>query len=308
VIETTGASAVQCDDENKKPRADAPSATVADWTSRKVIVENLASSTAWQDLKDHMRAAGTVDYVKVYVDSEGDSTNAGEAEFSTIAEARAAVEALNGTELDGQIIRVSPMRDSSGMVEDRQDRRVFVGNMSTDTTWQELKDHLSVAGDLLYVKLFTTPMGQSKGCAVAEFSSSDQAKAALDRLNGSILRDKNIRILPDRDNKERMNANQQRRTNPDRFVKSDKRVFVFNLPRPMERDGLIRHMSSAGNVTYARIYVDEFGQPKGCGIVEFSTVGEAQAAIRSLNNSELDGRSIGVCQDEGPKGIRRARF
>ena len=44
---------------------------------RKVQVENLNYKTSWQDLKDHMRAAGTVERADVLTDREGKATGRG---------------------------------------------------------------------------------------------------------------------------------------------------------------------------------------------------------------------------------------
>lgn len=44
---------------------------------RKVLVENLHFKTSWQDLKDHMRSAGTVERADILTDREGRSTGRG---------------------------------------------------------------------------------------------------------------------------------------------------------------------------------------------------------------------------------------
>ena len=49
-------------------------------------------------------------------------------------------------------------------------------------------------------------------------------------------------------------------------------------------------MKQAGNVVRAEVMEEPNGRSKGCGLVVFSTIAEAQEAINHLNNSELDGR------------------
>jgi RNA recognition motif-containing protein len=41
------------------------------------------------------------------------------------------------------------------------------------------------------------------------------------------------------------------------------------------------------------------GRSRGCGIVEFQTSDEAQAAINTMNNTEIQGRPISVQADRG---------
>lgn len=66
----------------------------------------------------------------------------------------------------------SPGRGSPGRGPGRRDpatkeskaNRVFVGNLSFNTSWQNLKDHMRKAGDVLKVDIFSGPSGRSKGC------------------------------------------------------------------------------------------------------------------------------------------------
>lgn len=66
------------------------------------------------------------------------------------------------------------------------------------------------------------------------------------------------------------------------------RVYVGNLPWQTSWQDLKDHMRKAGNVTRADVFVDENGRSKGCGIVEYATVEEAQTAIKTLNDTKLD--------------------
>ena len=42
--------------------------------------------------------------------------------------------------------------------------RVYVHNLSFDTTWQDLKDHMKTAGTVTRADLITRPDGSSKVC------------------------------------------------------------------------------------------------------------------------------------------------
>lgn len=58
--------------------------------------------------------------------------------------------------------------------------------------------------------------------------------------------------------------------------------------------------TQVGNVRYAEVLLEPSGRSKGCGIVEFEDANEAAAAIRELNDSELDGRQIYVVRARRP--------
>ena len=81
------------------------------------------------------------------------------------------------------------------------------------------------------------------------------------------------------------------------------RVFVGNLSPSTTSQGLKEHMirifiSDMGDVKYAKVYQNRHGN-SGSGIVEFSIVEGAKAAIQILNDSVLDGRNILVREDRG---------
>ena len=61
-------------------------------------------------------------------------------------------------------------------------------------------------------------------------------------------------------------------------------------------------MRSAGNVVHADVLSGPDGRSKGCGIVEYASSGDAQRAIRDLNESTLDGRTIFLREDRESGG------
>ncbi|XP_075985010.1 serine and arginine rich splicing factor B52 isoform X2 [Anticarsia gemmatalis] len=71
-------------------------------TEHRLIIENLSSRISWQDLKDYMRQAGEV----TYADAHKQHRNEGVVEFATHSDMRAAIEKLDGTELNGRRIRL----------------------------------------------------------------------------------------------------------------------------------------------------------------------------------------------------------
>ena len=71
-----------------------------------VVVHNLPWTTTWQDLKDAFAACDGVERADVILDAAGRSRGFGTVRFSTIAGAKAAVEAMNGAEVAGRTITV----------------------------------------------------------------------------------------------------------------------------------------------------------------------------------------------------------
>jgi cold-inducible RNA-binding protein len=74
-----------------------------------------------------------------------------------------------------------------------------------------------------------------------------------------------------------------------------KRLYVGGLPYSATEQDLENLFASAGTVTSAVVVTDRStGQAKGFGFVEMSTDAEADAAINSLNGTQMGGRTLTV--------------
>jgi len=78
---------------------------------RKLYVGNLPDSATEQDLSDKFATFGTVESAKLITDRDtGKSRGFGFIEMASDAEAHAAIESLDGTDYDGQPIKVNEAR------------------------------------------------------------------------------------------------------------------------------------------------------------------------------------------------------
>jgi len=72
-------------------------------------------------------------------------------------------------------------------------------------------------------------------------------------------------------------------------------MYVSNLSFHTNEEALRLLFAPFGNVKSAKVINDrETGQSRGFGFVEMDVVAEAQAAMKSLNNKEIEGRSLSV--------------
>lgn len=72
---------------------------------------------------------------------------------------------------------------------------MFVGNLSFDTTRDQLFAHLTEAGEIVDVFIPTDrATGKPRGFAFVEFATADEAAAAIQRFDGSELGGRNLRI------------------------------------------------------------------------------------------------------------------
>lgn len=176
--------------------------------SNRVYVGNLAWSVSWQDLKDHMRDAGDVQYSKILTDREGRSKGCGIVEFSTVEGAADAIEKLTDTELKGRKIfvredredgkrgggggaRSSAPANAAAPADTKADEnkvegsQLFIGNLSWDTTWQELKEYFATTGgDVQRADVAVGHDGRKKGFGFIRYATAEEASAAIEKMNG----------------------------------------------------------------------------------------------------------------------------
>ena len=79
---------------------------------KKIYVGNLSYNTYEDGLRSHFQSFGTVVSAKIITDRDtGQSKGFGFVEMGTDEEARAAISALNGQELDGRALKVNEAMD-----------------------------------------------------------------------------------------------------------------------------------------------------------------------------------------------------
>ncbi len=73
--------------------------------------------------------------------------------------------------------------------------KLFVGNLDYTVTSDELKQAFSQVGTVVDAVVITDKMsGRSRGFGFVEMSSEDEAKAAVEKLNGSDLKGRKINV------------------------------------------------------------------------------------------------------------------
>jgi len=80
----------------------------------------------------------------------------------------------------------------------RSDFRVFIENMSTHTSWQDLKDHMRKAGEVLFTEIFKDHTGRSRGTGIAEYATEEAMERAIRELDDTDLAGYRVRVSEDR--------------------------------------------------------------------------------------------------------------
>lgn len=181
-------------------------------------------------------------------------------------------------------------------------KRVYVSNLSWDTRWQGLKDHMRSAGDVAHAEVFTEASGRSAGCGVVEFESPEGAESAITTMNDSMLDGRSIFVRADREEgKPRTGGRHfggggggdgegygRRGRESDR----GRKIVVWNLPYHIRWQDLKDLFRDYGNVIRADVPQTHDGKSRGMGTVLFETEMEAERAIQEMTGKEINGRIV----------------
>jgi RNA recognition motif-containing protein len=182
-----------------------------------------------------------------------------------------------------------------------QSRRVYVGNLSWNVSWQELKEHMWAVGNVVHAEIITEPNGRSKGCGIVEYSTEMEALQAISSMTHTELKGRNIFVREDREGSggNMMGACGSSSQNHHYLgTGMNSSVYVWNLSYDTSWQDLKDHMRKAGNVNQVTILTNaNDGSSLGCGIVEYQKSQDAQRAIRELQDSELNGRPLKLRED-----------
>jgi cold-inducible RNA-binding protein len=75
------------------------------------------------------------------------------------------------------------------------DTKLFVGNLSYDTTENDLHDAFSAHGTVVSADLMQDRMtGRSRGFAFVTLSTPEEAQRAIEAMNGSMLNGRNLTV------------------------------------------------------------------------------------------------------------------
>ncbi|GAB5361290.1 hypothetical protein AAMO2058_000701000 [Amorphochlora amoebiformis] len=184
--------------------------------SRTVFVGNLSWGVAWQDLKDHMKEVGDVEYAEVLTRSDGKSAGGGLVRYASVEGAERAIRELTDTELQGRLIFVREDREGghikgSGRYGDGggfgggfgggaqgfdNEVSVYVGNVPFTATWQTIKDAFADYG-VLHVDVGEARNNRMRGWAILKFGSTADAEAAIKEMNGAEIEGREIFVKYD---------------------------------------------------------------------------------------------------------------
>ncbi|KAI0809763.1 hypothetical protein GGR55DRAFT_165727 [Xylaria sp. FL0064] len=197
------------DDERPRngrtPKRDAtPVLTEDERDRRTVFVQQLAARLRTKELKEFFEKVGPVNEAQIVKDRiSGRSKGVGYVEFKNEDSVTAALQ-LTGQKLLGipvivQLTEAEKNRqvrntDGSGHGNSVPFHRLYVGNIHFSITEQDLQNVFEPFGELEFVQLQKDDTGRSRGYGFVQFRDADQAREALEKMNGFDLAGRPIRV------------------------------------------------------------------------------------------------------------------
>ena len=273
--------------------------------SARVFVGNMKYETTWQQLKDHFGAAGSVVHARVMENRTGRSQGCGVVEFQSMQDAQNAIATLHDSELDGRKLLVREDREDGQKPQPTQQKKkrdrgsddvvvvgkkLYVGNLNYQTTWQQLKDHFKDCGKVVRADV-------NRGYGTVEFENAKDAAGAISRKSNTELDGRKINVREDRE-ASKPQPRKRAKSNEGGVTRVGKRVYVGNLKFTTSWQTLKDHFKPVGDVVHAKLIA------RGCGIVEFESPEDARRAILELNDSELEGRPLQVREDREDRDLK----
>ncbi|KAF9051870.1 hypothetical protein BJ165DRAFT_1413791 [Panaeolus papilionaceus] len=201
----------------------------------------------------------------------------------------------------------------------KRENRVYVGNLSYDVKYRDLMEFMRGAGEVLFVEVLVTPTGVPKGCGIVEFASQEDAQRSIRELSEQPLLGRPVFIREDRfaglsgpgfrapgglrsDNFNSAPAPYAGGGGGGGGFGSgpgyaegepNQQIMVRNLPWSTANEDLVELFETTGQVELAEILF-EGTRSKGCGVVQFAQIPEAETAIAKFQGYVYGGRPLDV--------------
>lgn len=255
--------------------------------SERVYFGNLSFDTTTSEMRALFEEHGVV--LNLYVNEDFATKASRGYGFAQMPkeDAQKAIEALNGTEVDGRIIKVCVA------AEKIEKLRIYVGSLSFDTDEETVRSVFGEYGEVFSVILpKDSQSGGSRGFAILTMPT-EEGKRAMEELNGMELDGRKIEV---------------NEAQPKGYQASTTKIYIGNLDFDTPEEAVRDIFADYGEVKSCVLPEDkDFGGSRGFGFVTMDRE-SAKAAMDELDGIELDGRNIRVSEADGGRTRTQDNF
>ncbi|KMT01746.1 hypothetical protein BVRB_9g211960 isoform B [Beta vulgaris subsp. vulgaris] len=259
-----------------------------------LFVKNLDSSVDSARLDSIFSKFGTVVSCKVEVDEKGNNKGYGYVQFEQEESAVEALNSLHDTLLEGKKLFVSHFMRSSQ--RNQNFTNLYVKNLKRDVTDDDLKKKFSDFGKVKNAAVMRDDHGISKGYGFVDFESPDNAKKAMEALNGTSDHLGCGSLFVGRAQKKA----EREKMMKERIAKSTSSTVYVTVLDPYVTAHMLRsQFSVCGKVVQAKVMRYSNGVS---GMVTFSSPSEAKIAAAKFGGRILPFKSLFDAKAQSKEG------
>ncbi|KAI8343637.1 hypothetical protein BC941DRAFT_388851 [Chlamydoabsidia padenii] len=269
-----------------------------------LFIKNLDRMVTTKSLLDTFSLYGNITCCKIVTDERGRSKGYGFIHYDTVESAERAINKINGMTLYDREIFVGhhiPKQERIQRIEEAKQRftNVYVKNLVTDITEEELKELFGGYGPIASVLIQRDDQGVSRGFGFVNFERHEDAEKAVTQMHDTEYIGK--RLFVSRAQK-RLEREEELRKQHDHLSRHDKSVkypgvnlYVKNLANSVDDTVLRDLFASFGTITSAKVMRDENTHlSKGFGFVCFTSSDDANKAVVEMNGKTIYNKTIYV--------------
>lgn len=277
-----------------------------------LFIKNLHESIDNKELHDIFSPYGRILSCKVAL-QDGKSRGHGFVNFETEEAAIFAIEKVHETTIKDKKVFVGKfVKRSERMLPGAEIKftNLYVKNIDHDITEKALEDKFSEFGKITNLIIMKDEDESPRGFGFINFESPDDAKKAVEAMNGAQLGSKVLFV--DRAQKKAEREQLLRRQYEEKRLEwiqkfQGSNVYVKNLNDTVDDDSLRNQFSAYGTIVSAKVMRNEKGISKGFGFVCFSSPEEATKAVDESYGCMMYGKPIYVAIAQR-KETRRAQL
>nr|CAA81127.1 poly(A)-mRNA binding protein [Anemia phyllitidis] len=159
---------------------------------------------------------------------------------------------------------------------------LYVGDLDPDVSESELYEVFNQIGQVVSIRVCRDLMTKkSLGYAYVNYGTHQDASQALELLNFTLVKGKPIRIM-------------YSHRDPSIRKSGAANIFIKNLEKSIDNKALHDTFSAFGTILSCRVVMDDAGNSKGYGFVQFEKEESAQIAIEKVNGMLINDRQVSV--------------
>lgn len=264
-----------------------------------IFIKNLDKSIDNKGLYDTFSAFGEILSCKVAMDESGASRGYGMVHYETAESAEKAINKVNGMLLNNLAVFVGPFRSRRDRMQEyeaaaRNFTNIYVKNVDPSTTTESFNSMFGAFGEIQS----STLMEHSRGkYGFVSFKDSASAQAAVAQLDGTEVNGSKLFVCRAQKKSERQAfLHRQYENRRAELVKKYQgvNVYIKNLAESVNDDRLRELFQVHGNISSAKVMLDEKGISRGFGFVCFAAPEEATKAIQDMNGTPIENKPLYV--------------